>query len=147
MEEIIRLDGSFLEEMAELYRKAFAGDPWNDDWSDHGQLLAYMRDISGAYNALNYGLIKDGRLIAVSAGSIRHWWQGTNYNIDELFVDPEYQGQGIGSRFLQMIEEDVKKEGAAGIFLQTDNDKPSYRFYVRNGYSELNSHVSFFKKI
>ena len=32
-EEFIILDESYLDEMAELYKNAFAGKPWNDDWS------------------------------------------------------------------------------------------------------------------
>ena len=35
----------------------------------------------------------------------------------------------------------------AGIFLQTDNDKPAYRFYKKNGFEELHSHVSFYKRV
>ena len=33
----------------------------------------------------------------------------TNYNIEELYVDPEYQRQGLGSEFMKMIEEEVQK--------------------------------------
>lgn len=53
----------------------------------------------------------------------------TNYNIEELCVDHEYQGQGLGSEFMKMIEEEVRNRGLAGIFLQTDSDKPAYGFY------------------
>ena len=56
------LDDSNLPEMAELYKTSFAGDPWNDDWSDPVQLMEYVREISGAYNALNFGLFIDGEL-------------------------------------------------------------------------------------
>ena len=146
-EEMIELDESFLPEMAELYRKAFSGEPWNDDWSDTEQLMEYMKEISGSYNALNFGFLQDGRLIACSVGMIRHWWEGTNYNIEELFVDPELQSKGIGSRFLLMIEKNIRERGLAGIFLQTDNDKPSYRFYHKNAFDDLSAHVSLYKNI
>ena len=49
-EEFIILDESYLNEMAELYKTAFAGEPWNDDWSDREQLYSYIREISGSYN-------------------------------------------------------------------------------------------------
>jgi aminoglycoside 6'-N-acetyltransferase I len=147
MEEFITLDQSLLSEMAELYRSAFRGDPWNDDWSDTVQLTEYLKEISGGYNALNYGLLIDGKLAAMSVGSIRHWWEGTNYNIEEFCVDPGLQGQGIGSRFMKMIENAINEKGLYGIFLQTDNDKPSYRFYMKNGFKELGAHVSFYKRV
>ncbi len=147
MEEFIVLDESYLYSMALLYRSAFKGAPWNDDWSDDKQLELYVKEISGAYNALNYGLLIDGELVAMSVGMIRHWWEGTNYNIEELCVSPELQGKGIGSRFMKMIEDDIIKRGLCGIFLQTDSDKPSYRFYKKNGFGELDKHVSFYKKL
>ena len=34
-----------------------------------------------------------------------------------------------------------------GIFLQTDSDKPAYKFYHKNGFKDLAKHVSLFKGI
>ena len=144
---LIELDESYLPQMAELYREAFAGEPWNDDWSDTNQLNEYMKDMSKAYNALNYGLLIDGKLAGMSVGKINHWWEGTNYNIEELCISPSYQGQGIGSGFLELIEQCIREKGLAGIFLQTDNDKPSYRFYHKNGFQDLDMHVSLYKSM
>lgn len=146
-EQFIVLDESYLPQMAELYRAAFSGEPWNDNWSDDTQLMEYMKEISSSYHALNYGLIINGKLSAISVGMIRHWWEGTNYNIEEFCVSPDMQGQGIGSRFLAMIEKDILSRGLKGIFLQTDNDKPSYKFYLKNGFTELSSHVSFYTNL
>lgn len=146
-ERFIILDETYLPQIAELYRAAFAGEPWNDDWSDGEQLAAYIREISCPFNSLNYGLLINGSLAAVSIGMIRHWWEGTNYNIEEFFVSPDMQGKGIGTRFMQMIGEDVKKRGLSGIFLQTDSDKPAYRFYRKNGFGDLDTHVSLYKRL
>ena len=144
---LIELNDSYLPQIADLYREAFAGEPWNDDWSDTKQLYEYIRDVSTAYNALNYGLLIDGKLAGISLGKISHWWEGTNYNIEELCISPTYQGQGIGSRFLTLIEQGVREKGLAGIFLQTDNDKPSYHFYHKNGFQDLDMHVSLYKSV
>lgn len=145
--ELIMLDGSYLSAIAELYKDAFNCDPWNDDWSDSSQLKEYIKDVSNNFEGLNYGLLSDGILVAVSLGSVRHWWEGTNYNIEEFCVDKKLQGQGVGSLFMTRIEEDIRARGLAGIFLQTDFDKPSYKFYKKNGYNELGKHVSFYKSV
>ena len=145
MEEFVILDQSYLEEMASLYKSAFFGEPWNDDWSDEEQLMEYIKEKSGGFRAINYGLRLDGKLVALSLGQITHWWEGTNYVLEELCVSPEYQGTGIGTRFMELIEADLKKQDVKGIFLQTDSDKPAYKFYQKNGFKEVSKHVSFFK--
>ena len=145
--ELIMLDGSYLPAIAELYKDAFNGDPWNDDWSDSSQLKEYIKDVSNNFEGLNYGLLSDGKLIAAALGSVRHWWEGTNDNIEEFCVDKKLQGRGVGSLFMSRIEEDIRARGLAGIFLQTDSDKPSYKFYKKNGYNELGKHVSFYKSV
>ena len=73
-DELIFLDESYLSAVAELYQDAFNGDPWNDDWSDGNQLREYIKDVSNNFQGLNYGLLREGRLIAASLGSVRHWW-------------------------------------------------------------------------
>lgn len=146
-EKLILLDETYLPQMAELFKASFGREPWNDDWSDEKQLARYIKEISSSYNSLNYGLIADNKLVALSIGMIRHWWEGTNYNIEEFCVSPEYQSKGIGSRFMALIEADIKERDLCGIFLQTDNDKPAYNFYKRNGFNELSSHVSFYKRV
>ena len=146
-DKLTLLDDSYIAQMADLFKKAFAGEPWNDDWSDRDQLQEYIKEISGGYNALNYGLIRDGRLIAMAIGMIRHWWEGTNYNIEELCVDPDFQGQGMGTRFMSLIEDEIRKNGLHGIFLQTDSDKPAYKFYTKKGFKNLEAHVSLYKSV
>ncbi|MDE7138154.1 MAG: GNAT family N-acetyltransferase, partial [Ruminococcus sp.] len=109
--------------MAELYKNAFEQEPWNDNWSNEELLKEYIKEISCSFNSLNFGLFINGKLSAVSIGMIRHWWEGTNYNIEEFCVYPALQGQGVGTRFMKMIETDVLNRGLMGIFLQTDSDK------------------------
>lgn len=145
MEEFVLLNQSDLSDMAELYKSAFYGEPWNDDWSDEKQLMEYIKEKSGGYHAINYGLRIDGKLAAISLGQITHWWEGTNYVLEELCVSPDCQGAGIGTRFMKRIEEDLKSRDVKGIFLQTDIDKPAYSFYQKTGFKELSKHASFFK--
>ncbi len=145
--KLIILDETYIPKIATLYKDAFSGEPWNDDWTDENQLMEYIKEISGGYRPLNYGLMSEGKLRAVCIGQIKHWWQGTEYYIDELFVEPDRQGQGLGSLLLEKIEKDIRSRGISGIFLQTESDKPAYGFYQRRDFKELIGHVSFFKKV
>ena len=145
MEEFVLLNQTYLPEMVQLYKSAFSRNPWNDDWSDEEQLTEYIKEKTGSFHAINYDLLIDGKLVAISLGQITHWWEGTNYVLDELCVSPDCQGTGIGTRFMELIESDLRKRGLKGIFLQTDSDKPAYDFYHKNGFKDLSKHISLFK--
>ena len=147
MEEFVLLNQSDLSDMAELYKSAFYGEPWNDDWSDGEQLDLYLEDLVGQQNSLTYGLYEDGRMVGLSMGRMKHWYTGTEYYIDELCIRTDRQGTGLGTLFLQEIEHAIREAGMVQIFLQTSADVPAYQFYRKNGFQELKGHVSFQKRI
>ena len=131
----------------ELFLSVFTGEPWNDDWSDERQLDAYLHDLTGQSNSLTYGLYDGETLVGLSMGHIKHWYTGTEYYIDEFCIRTDRQGLGLGTIFMQAVERDIRKMGLTQIFLQTGADVPAYRFYLRNGFTELKGHVSFAKRI
>lgn len=138
---------SEIQTVKELFISVFTIEPWNDDWSDKKQLDLYLFDLMGQSNSLTYGLFENDELIAVSMGYTKHWYTGTEYCIDELCVRKDKQGKGVGALFVSEIEEDMEKLGLVQIFLQTENNVPAYDFYKKNGFCELNEHVSFAKQI
>ena len=136
-----------IEAIKKLFTGVFTIEPWNDDWSNKEQLDLYLSDLVGQSNSLAYGLFEDEKLIGVSMGHIRHWYSGTEYYIDELCIQTDKQGNGIGTYFLKEIERGIKEIGLAQIFLQTESNVPAYGFYQKNGFCELKEHVSFTKRI
>ena len=131
----------------ELFLSVFTREPWNDDWSDSTQLDLYITDLIGQNYSLTYGLYEEDELIGISLGYIKHWYTGTEYIIDELCIRKEKQGNGAGTFFLQSMEKAIKELGLRQICLQTEADVPAYRFYKKNGFTELEKHVSFAKEI
>ena len=73
-------------EIKALFVSVFTNAPWNDDWSDETQLDLYINDLIGQSNSLTYGLYENDELIGISLGFIKHWFRGTEYNIDELCI-------------------------------------------------------------
>ena len=125
----------------------FTHEPWLDDWSDRAQLDAYIDDLTGQRNSLALGFFDGERLIGLSLGFVKHWFAGTEYVVDEFCVDRHSQGRGTGTAFLQAIEGYLRERGIFRIFLQTGKDMPAYAFYLKNGFRELEGHVSFSKEI
>ena len=130
-----------------LFYDVFTNEPWNDDWSDVAQLDAYITDLIGQHNSLALGFFDGDRMVGVSMGIIKHWYTGTEYCIDEFCIDRRMQGQGIGTIFMQEIEQYLVKREIRRIFLQTERTAPAYGFYLNRGFQELTDHVSFVKQI
>ena len=144
--ELIRLSAGDKEEIKALFSSVFMNEPWNDDWSDGEQLDAYITDLTGNENSLSLGLYEDGVFVGAALGSIKHWYSGTEYYIDELFIRTDMQGKGAGSAFLEMIQDYLKHMDIHRIFLQTDKSMPAYSFYLKREFEELVGHVSFVRE-
>lgn len=145
MASLVELDCSSFEDIKTLFRGAFTQPPWNDDWSDDEQLDQYLLDLMGARTPLVLGFVENGELIGVSLGNIRHWYEGTEYFIDELCIKTEMQGRGYGSLFLSLIEEYLRERDLHTIYLTTDRDVPAFEFYRSRGFKELPNDVALFK--
>lgn len=143
--ELRNLNVESIEEIKEFFFHIFTKEPWNDDWSDKNQLHAYILDLIDNHNSLVLGLFENGTMVGLSMGSIRHWYSGTEYYIDEFCIKTEEQGRGLGTQFLKEIEAFIKQRGMKHIFLQTERTVPAYNFYKNNGYIELENHVAFVK--
>ena len=134
-------------QIKELFTGVFTREPWNDDWSDERQLDCYLTDLIGQSNSLTYGLFEGDALIALSMGRIKHWYTGTEYCIDEFCVRTDRQQNGVGTYFLEQLQTHMRELGLVHIYLQTESDVPAYRFYQKNGFTELKTTVSFAKRI
>ena len=117
MATLVELNNSDFDRIKTLFLGVFTQPPWNDDWSDEKQLDEYLMDLMGARMPLVLGLVEDDELIGVSIGNIRHWYEGTEYYVDELCIKTEMQGKGYGSTFLSLIEEHLKERGLHVIYL------------------------------
>ena len=124
-----------LPECVDLYMKTFSREPWNESWESKEVVANFI----GRHRANNYflGFVaeKDGRVVAASLGFQKPWIKGMEYYIDEYFVDPDLQGQGIGSTLMGQIKERLAQKGISAVMLCTERDVPARVFYERMGFS------------
>jgi aminoglycoside 6'-N-acetyltransferase I len=132
--------------ITDVFTSVFTKEPWNDDWSDTNQLDMYINDLVGQGYSLTYGLFDDDELIGISLGYVKHWYSGTEYIIEEFCIKTDRQGAGAGTFFISEIEKAIKQLGMNQIFLLTERDFPSYKFYKKNGFEECSGTVAFAKR-
>ncbi len=63
------------------------------------------------------------------------------YDLVEIVIKHTYQGQGIGSWFMGLIEEKIRELGGAMIQLQAVNDAMHNQFYGKLGYGDCRNLV------
>jgi GNAT superfamily N-acetyltransferase len=76
-----------------------------------------------------------GYLLAVYVFSLEHL--GLTAEIDELFVSPAQQGQGVGTGLLALAEAEFGRAGCTNVALQLSRSNNAARaFYRRHAYRE-----------
>ena len=103
-----------------------------------------MKVLSGIHA---YGSYEGERLLALSMGRVKHWFEGTEYCVDELCVAREIQRRGVGTQFVRAVERDLAGRGISHIFLLTERGVPAYQFYLKAGFRELPGSVTFVKRV
>lgn len=143
--ELRVLTNANLEKLTKLFSSVFTAEPWHDDWSDAEQLRQYILDLTGNRNSLTLCYYDGNEMIGLAMGHIRHWYEGTEYMIDELCVRTDRQGQGVGTAFLRDMEDYLRRLGIRHIFLLTERTVPAYHFYQKNGFYELRDNAALAK--
>ncbi|MBR3267892.1 MAG: GNAT family N-acetyltransferase [Oscillospiraceae bacterium] len=120
---------------AELFRAAFAAEPWNEEWSLR---LAETRiaELTGTPNSAGWVSEQDGKMTALLIGRRLTYLTGAEFMIDEFCVSPEMQRTGIGSKMLHHIITELSAEGIVRIVLLTTKGFPSEKFYLKNGFQQ-----------
>ncbi len=123
-----------IEAGVDLFMDVFSREPWNETYDSREQVIRFFRGHLLNNYFVGYVMKEYGEIVAISLGMKKLWLQGTEYYIDQFCVKFERQGEGIGSRFLKMIEDDLESQGMNVVMLNTEKGFPSEQFYIKNGF-------------
>ncbi|MCR4640024.1 GNAT family N-acetyltransferase [Ruminococcus sp.] len=143
---IRRYRPSDLKKAAEVFRAAFAAEPWNEDWTLE---LAETRinELMSAPQSIGYVSENNGAVQAILCGRKLTYLHGAEYVIDEFCVSPDIQRSGIGSAVLDHVSKELTGEGAAAMVLLTTRGYPSERFYIKNGFTASDTMIFMYRPI
>jgi GNAT superfamily N-acetyltransferase len=73
---------------------------------------------------------------------------GPSAYLSELFIHPEFRGQGIGTALLNKALTFAKENRAARVMLNNDRERDSYErgFYAKHGFAERENMANFVLK-
>ena len=117
----------------EIYAKAFSGEPWNDPWKPEDAVI-HVKEILEMKQSYGLEYVEDNKVAGFLLGSSMLFHYGRTFEINDLAVDPAYQGKGIAKMLLEQCIADMKAQGIVGIHLITANEGFLPDFYERHGF-------------
>ena len=129
---------------ADILCSVYNNELWMCRWEKE-TAVEYLQDFFESKKFVGYVAEKDGVLIAGIFAHEKVWWNNSEVYVEEMFVKPDEQGNGIGTALLNKVEEYVKEHRLAGITLSTNKYAPAPKFYEKNGFVNC-EHVIFMAK-
>ena len=108
----------------------------NEEWAEHNQTLLYENIRSESIKQL---VAKDGEKIVGSANIIV---KNNFFEIDNLYIAPEYRNRGIAKHIINFVINNERKENV--ILVVDANDTPKY-MYESMGFSKISEQDFYLK--
>ena len=133
MGEIRSCSMDHVSRYGEIYAKAFSGEPWNDPWKPEDEVI-HVKEILEMKQSYGLEYVADNKVVGFLLGSSMLFHYGRTFEINDLAVDPTYQGKGIAKVLLEQCIADMKTQGIVGIHLITASEGFLPDFYERHGF-------------
>ncbi|MFC2663017.1 MAG: GNAT family N-acetyltransferase [Eubacterium sp.] len=129
MEHIVRY--------GEIYAAAFSGEPWNDPWKPE-KAQVHVKEILESSHSYGLEYALDEKVVGLLLGTSMLFHFGRTFEINDLAVDPQYQGRGIASKLLDRCLADMKAQGIAAVHLITASEGKLPVYYEKHGFKKEN---------
>lgn len=123
---------------ADVYISAYKAEPWNEVY-EKAEAEKYISDYLGSKTKICFAAEENNEIIGIALGFIVPGVGLPFLRIEDFCISGEKQGRGFGTEFLKLIFEKAKELGCDSVLLGTQRDFPSHKFYLKNGFSEIDS--------
>ena len=119
----------------DLFLGVFAQEPFNCGWLRREDANRYFADIENTPLSLSFLYYDDtGSLMGLCLGVVNDYFPVKLYEIKELAIRKDAQGQGRGKHMIDEIAQYLQHQNIDAIKLTTQQHLPAYDFYIRNGF-------------
>ncbi len=138
MIDIREMDAASIATCAILYQSSYKNEPWNEQYSVV-EITDYLSCFVETETKRAYMLVLDGKIIGIALGLIVPCIGSDYFRLEDICLSSEYQGKGLGSQFIKLISDRVLSENCDSILLGTQRGCPAHKFYLKNGFKEIES--------
>ncbi len=141
--EIRKATKKDINKMAQLMIKEFSKPPYNDKWTKKNSEKSINSDLT-----IGIGYIIKEKNNIIGFMLIRKDILDKIYLfIENLIVDGDYQGKGVGKMLIKFIEKKYSKNNKVIISLTTNKKSSAYNFYKKLGFRENKENINMSKEI
>ena len=131
--KITAVNETTLGECVHLFRSAFSGPPWNEDWlSETAEVkLRQLFHTPGFFGLLARA---EGLAVGMLMDHFEQQLLGRHFQIKECCVLPDCQRRGVGRALVRELYRHLATEHVTSVSLITMRDSPAHQFYEQNGF-------------
>ena len=135
--ELTAVNETTLGECVTLFRAAFSGPPWNEDWPSE---IAEVKLRELLHTPGFFGLLAraEGLAVGMLMGHFEQQLLGQHFQIRECCVLPDCQRRGIGRALVRELYRHLAAGHVTSVSLITMRDSPAHQFYEQNGFRAAN---------
>lgn len=127
-----------LSACADVYLSAYGGEPWKEVY-EKGKIEAYLAGFCGQDGRKCLAAEENGEIVGLALLLVIPGIDAPYFRVEDFCVSAGKQRMGYGTLLMRAVFEEAKKAGCDSILLGTQRDFPSHRFYLKNGFSEIDS--------
>jgi len=120
----------------DLLIQVFNGEPWNDNWTQESA-GARLGEFVDHKRFVGFTLWEGDSLVGAVFCHAQTQYKGNEIVIEELFVTPGCQRKGYGTALMDAVEAYAKEHAFWCVTLLTGRSYPSFTFYEKRGYRQL----------
>ncbi len=122
---------------SELFYDVFTSSEWNFEWLTKDKAYNYFMDMFNTPNFQGFLLIDKDKAVGGCVGIGNPHFVNNQFEIKEIFINPALQKKGLGTLFLNKVENRLMDMDYQVITLYTQRKIPAFKLYKNENYSEL----------
>ena len=142
--EVREMKQEDLQACAQILCRVYNNELWMCRWEQE-TAVSYLADFFEMKKFVGFVLCDEQQVIGAILAHEKIWWNNSEIFVEEMFITPERQRQGLGSLLLQRMEAYIREKGLAGMTLSTNKYAPAPKFYEKNGFFAC-EHIMFMAK-
>ena len=125
----------YKEACLELFLDVFRNEPWHYTHFEKEKITCYFTDLENTPNFYGTIFIENEVVVGFCFGVISDYFGAVSFDIKEIIVRRGKQGEGVGTRMLKYMEENLGKLDVSIITLTTRQEIDAFKFYEKNAYN------------